>query len=188
MWRYVAPCFGIDILRHINPYIVGRRMMTDTIEYRLAQSEDESALAELWWDMQASHHEYEPVWFADKGEEWCKASWREHYRHLLQTEQHVIVVAVAGGTPVGMIVSQFSERPPIYTTERMLVIASTVVRPDFRRRGLFKGMLSVLEDKARESGVRVMKLSVHHLNVDAVKAYDRSGFIPETTALIKWIE
>lgn len=162
--------------------------MTDTIEYRMATAEDESALAELWWEMQASHHDYEPVWYADKGEEWCKASWREHYRHLLQGKQTVVVVALSGGKPVGMIVAQFSGRPPIYTTERMLAIASTVVHRGFRRRGLFRGMLSVLEEKARATGVRVMKLSVHHLNDSAVQAYGRSGFVPETTGMIKWIK
>ena len=162
--------------------------MTDTIEYRMAVPEDESALTELWWDMQASHHEYEPVWYADKGEEWCKASWREHYRHLLQGEQNVIVVAVSAGKPVGMIVAQFIGRPPIYTTERMVAIASTVVHRAFRQRGLFKGMLSVLEEAARHAGVRVMKLSVHHLNASAAQAYGKSGFVLESTGMIKWIK
>jgi len=163
-------------------------MMPDLIEYRAAVAKDEAALAELWWSMQAEHHEYEPVWYADKGEEWCKASWCQHYRQLLQDERNLVVVAVYAETPVGMIVAQFNSRPPIYTIDRVLTVDSTVVRPDFRRSGVFKGMLSVLEDRARAEGVKVMRLSVHHLNDRAVRAYARSGFVPETTSMIKWIE
>jgi GNAT superfamily N-acetyltransferase len=175
-------------LRRWTVMRTGRQMMSDSIEYRPAVPEDESALAELWWGMQAAHREYEPVWYADKGEESCKASWCEHYRGLLQSEQNLVIVAIATGMPVGMIVAQFISRPPIYTTERMLTVATAVVRRDFRRRGALKGMLSVLEDRARAEGVRVMRLSVHRLNEGAVQAYTKSGFLPETTSMVKWID
>lgn len=162
--------------------------MNKSVQYRKAVAEDEAALAELWWGMQAEHHEYEPIWYADKGEESCKASWCEHYRGLLQNEQNLVIVAVAAGTPIGMIVAQFISRPPIFTIERMLTVATAVVRSDFRRRGVLKGMLSVLEDRARAEGITVMRLSVHQLNDGAVRAYARSGFVPETTSMIKWLD
>ena len=162
--------------------------MIENLEYRQAVIEDEDALVELWWIMQASHHEYEPIWYADKGEDPCKASWREHYRSLLQDENTVIIVASSSGIPVGMIVSKLSTRPPIYKMARMVHIASTVVHPDFRRKGVLTGMLSLLEKKARDAGITVMKLSVHHKNKDALHAYEKTGFIPETNSMIKWIE
>jgi ribosomal protein S18 acetylase RimI-like enzyme len=162
--------------------------MIENLEYRQAVPQDEDALVELWWDMQASHHDYEPNWYADKGEGPCKASWREYYRRLLQDKDAVIIVASSAGNPVGMIVARFTERPPIYTIDRMLSITSTVVHPDFRQKGIFAGMLSLLEKKVREAGIAVMKLSVHHRNEDAQLAYKKSGFIPETIGMIKWIE
>ena len=162
--------------------------MNDTIAYRLALPEDESALAELWWAMQSSHHAYDPLWYEDRGEAWCKASWREHFRQLLRSEQSVIVVGLCEEQPVGMIVAQVSARPPIYIKDHMLTIDTTVVDPRFRRKGLFKGMLAVLEERARMAGIQVIHLQVHHLNVEAARSYDRSGFSPETTGMIKWID
>lgn len=162
--------------------------MTNTIAYRLALPEDESALAELWWQMQSSHHAYDPLWYADKGEAWCKASWCEYYRDLLGSEQSVIVVGLDEGRAVGMIVARIQARPPIYTKERLLSIDSTVVHPSLRRRGLFKGMLGVLEERARMAGIPLLLLSVDHRNVDAMHSYDRLGFGPATTDMIKWID
>ena len=161
--------------------------MDETIEYRDATPNDEEALADLWWNMQVLHHEIEPVWYGDKGEESCKASWREHYRSLLQDESTIIIVASSADSPVGMIVSKLSRRAPIYTMERMLSIASIVVHPCYRRRGVFTGMLSILERKARDAGITVMRLSAHQRNVDARKAYEKTGFVPEATSMIKWI-
>ena len=162
--------------------------MKDCIEYREAQAEDEDALVGLWWSMQASHHTYDPVWYADKGEQWCKASWRAHFRRLLREENAVVIVATRSGTPVGMIMAQYAVRPPIYTTERIVEIDSTVVHPDFRRTGVFKGMLSLLEEKARSAGIKAIHLVVDHRNEDARHAYRNSGFAPETMGLVKWIE
>ena len=141
--------------------------MMDTIEYRHTLPEDEDALATLRWNMQTCHHEYEPVWYADKGEEPCKASWHERFRHLFQDKDAVIVVASSSGTPVGMIVAHFSSRP-LSKPWTGFVIASTVVHPHFRQKGIFKGMLAVLEDQARDAGISALKLSVHHKNEDAV--------------------
>jgi len=64
--------------------------MKDCIEYREALPEDQNALVGLWWSMQTSHHTYKPVWYADKGEESCKASWRGHFRRLLQEKNAVV--------------------------------------------------------------------------------------------------
>ncbi|WP_366925330.1 GNAT family N-acetyltransferase [Desulfonatronospira sp.] len=74
-------------------------------------------------------------------------------------KERCCLVATQSGTPVGMIIAQFASRPPIYTTERMVEIDSAVVHPDFRRKGVFKGMLSLLEEKASFEGSRRFILS-----------------------------
>ena len=161
--------------------------MTNPIEYRGAVPADEEALSELWWTMQSSHQEYDPNWYADKGEETCVASWRQHFRGLLQDENCIIVVATCIGRPMGMLVARFSHRPPIYVTESVADIHSTVVHPDHRGQGVFRAMLSFLEVKALDAGIRVVKLSVHVRNPNRA-AYERTGFVPETVGMIKWIE
>lgn len=70
----------------------------------------------------------------------------------------------------------------------MIGIACTVVHKDFRQKGIFRGMLELVEDKAPDKGVRALKLSVHQQNQDALHAYAKSGFLPETMGMIKRIE
>jgi len=158
----------------------------DRIEYREAVLRDENVLVGLWWKMQESHHDYEPEWFADKGEDECKTSWRERFRSLLQDENSVVIVATSSGTPVGMIVANFSDRPPIFRIRHSVTIATTVVHPNFRRKGLFRGMLQLLEDKARVQGITVLQLSVHKDN-PAKHAYEKAGFTTRTQGMIKWL-
>jgi len=157
------------------------------IDYRDATLQDEDALVELWWTMQASHHEYDAKWYADKGEEACKASWREHFRSLIQDANAVIVVATSAGVPIGMIVAHFGNRPPIYTVRHSAGISTGVVHPGFRRHGVFRGMLALLEEKARAVGIKVMHLSVHKDN-PAKEAYEKTGFATNTQGMMKWLE
>ena len=160
--------------------------MTDPIEYRDALPGDEDALVELWWGIQVSHRAYEPMLYADKGEKTCKASWREHFPRLLEDEKSVLVAASRAGNLVGMIVARFTERPPIFTIDRRAQIACAVVHPDFRGQGIFRGMLSFLEKKARHAGIRVMELTVHQSN-PAREAYEKVGFVSATTEMVKWM-
>ena len=161
-------------------------MRMGEIEYREAVRQDEDALVDLWWEMQSSHHQYEPKWYADKGEQECKATWRQHLAELLADENAVVVVAVALRTPVGMIVDRFGTRPPIYRTVKSVRIDSTVVRPDFRRQGIFRGMLGFLEARAREAGINAVQLNVEKEN-PARHAYEKTGFTPRMESMLKWL-
>ena len=162
--------------------------MIKDMEYRQAVAEDGEDLVRLWWEVQSAHRVYDPVWNGDRGEEESKASWRERFRGLLGDEGTHIIVASASGTAVGMIVAQFTERPPIFVLRRMVKISTTVVHPGFRQQGIFSGMLSLLERKARAAGIRVIGLNVHNRNAEARTAYEKTGFVPEATSMIKWIE
>ena len=69
-------------------------------------------------------------------------------------------------------------------TESMAAIHSTVVHPDFRRQSVFRATLSFLQKKARDAGVKIMKLSVHVCNPAQVD-YELTGFVPESMGMIK---
>jgi GNAT superfamily N-acetyltransferase len=160
--------------------------VTEPIEVREAVPEDEVALVDLWWGMQHAHHAYDARWYADHGEAACKASWAERFRKLIDVEDALILAAVKDGLTVGLLLATHVDRPPIYTTGRMAVIACTAVHPDYYRQGIFRAMLAVLEDRAREAGIEAIRLSVHHDN-PAVQAYEQTGFEPETVAMVKWV-
>ncbi len=158
------------------------------ISTRRAALADEDALAELWWEMQSSQLQYETRWYADIGEEGAKAFWRDHFSKTLNDEKAVIVVAHSHHALIGMIVARESNRPPIYTLSKTTMgIWSAVVKAEWRKRGVFRLMLADIEEVARSRGIGVMKLSVHREN-PAFEAYQKVGFKPEQTAMIKWLD
>ena len=53
------------------------------IAIRKAQESDIEGLVDLWWKMQASHHEYDHLFYVDKGEDYCRKSYRKHLETLL---------------------------------------------------------------------------------------------------------
>ena len=161
--------------------------MAIDFRYRDAIASDVDALVDMWWQMQSSHHAYEPDWFEDIGEEACKASWRTHYAELLADERAVVTVATQGACIAGFMVAQICSRPPIFTIQSSIAILSAVVGEDYRRRGVFRGMMAFLEEKARAEGVGVIRLSVHCKNESAIQAYEKSGFVPEMTSMLKWV-
>ena len=158
------------------------------ISTRRAVLADGDDLVDLWWEMQSSQLQYEARWYADIGEEAAKGFWLDHFAKLLDNDKAVVVVAQADDTLIGMIVAQESTRAPIYTLSKTTMgICSAVVNAEWRQQDVFRLMIDDIEAAARAKGIRVMKLSVHREN-PAFTAYQKVGFRPEQTSMIKWLD
>ena len=114
--------------------------------------------------------------------------WRDYYRVLLEDEKAFVIVAVVDRLTIGFLVSTIVSRPPIYEVDQEIVIDSIVVHPDYRQKGVFAGMLSLLMENARDAGTAAVRLSVHHKNEEALRAYEKENFVLETISMIRWVE
>ena len=156
------------------------------IKYRDATNTDLDDLVDLWWIMQESHDKYDPRFYKNIGQEECKKTSRLYFTELLKKESCMIHVASTSGTTVGMIVSHFQNRPPIYKMTQEIEIEATVVHPDYRNKGILRRLLKLVENKAELAGVDRVALTVDHENM-AKFAYMATGFSIRQHKMIKWI-
>ena len=156
------------------------------IEYRPASTDDLEALAELWWIMQSSHDAYSPVFYKNVGAEESKTICRRYFSDLLKQETCMIYVATCSGMAVGMIVGHFRERPPVYDVRQQVEVEIAVVLPAHRRRGIFRNLLSLVEERAGFAGVDMIEITVDHDN-PAKLAYQDAGFCLRQDKMVKWL-
>lgn len=133
------------------------------IEYRAASAHDLGEPVELWWLMQKSHDAYCPVFYNNAGPEESKTICIRYFADLLNQESCMTYVATSSGTLVGMIVAHFRTRPPVYEVRQQVELEIAVVLSSHRRRGIFRNLLALVEERAKLAGVGMLRL-VRHLD------------------------
>lgn len=156
------------------------------IEYRPATTHDLGALTELWWLMQSSHDAYCPMFYKNVGAEESKTFCHRYFTDLLEQETCMIHVATSSGTAVGMIVAHFRTRPPVYQVRQQVEVEIAVVLPTHRRRGIFRNLLALVEERAKLAGVGMIEITVDHDN-PARLAYEKTRFGLRQYKMVKWL-
>lgn len=82
-----------------------------------------------------------------------------------------IVVAFSADEPVGC--GAFKVRGP-----DVAEVKRVFVRPGFRGRGISKGMMAVIEDRARAQGIRALLVETSRSFTEAVGLYRSRGYVP----------
>jgi GNAT superfamily N-acetyltransferase len=98
-----------------------------------------------------------------------------------------ILVAELDGRVVGHLFLTFEQSPPFVRPDlrAYAYIAELFVRAEARRRGVARALLEEAERIARERGVSRIMVSALAGNDSAEATYDRAGFSPYATELIK---
>ena len=159
----------------------------ETIRYRRAQDADLDAMFELWWEMQAAHVAYDPIWYGLRPKPECKPLCLERFRKQMSSPDDIILLAVAGESPVGMIIGHITERPPVLHQLKFLVIENAVVTEAHRKKGILRQLMALIAKEATSRGVKLIKLIVHSAN-PARQAYERLGFTCHELSMGKYIE
>lgn len=158
----------------------------DEIEYRPACDSDLEALTALWWDMQSSHDSYSSRYYRNIGPEKCKDLCHNYFKDLLRKEDCLFYVATSAGTPVGMVLAHFRTRPPVYEVSQNVEVEVAVVNQAYRGKGIFRGLLATVEEKAKLAGVDMVEITVDHDN-SARLAYEKTGFFLRQNKMVKWL-
>lgn len=98
----------------------------------------------------------------------------------------MIYVATLSGTAVGMILAHFRTRPPVYEARQQVEVEIAVVLPTHRRRGVFRKLLGLVEERAKLAGVDMMEITVDYDN-PAKLAYQEAGFCHRQDKMVKWL-
>jgi GNAT superfamily N-acetyltransferase len=98
-----------------------------------------------------------------------------------------LFVADVDGQVVGVLQVLICESPP----ERLLVpryyasIDDLVVRKSWRRQGIGRALMARAEEWARERDLERIELGVWEFNADAIRFYERLGYVTQSRTMIK---
>lgn len=153
---------------------------------RHATVQDMDQMVPIWLEMQDSHLKYDGRYYMTLPEERIGAMCRNYFNSLLTQRDCIFLVAEFEGRVVGLMMSHVVSRPPIYFLKRAIAIEIATVTAEFQGKGVFKQMLSKLEEIAKARAIILLELTVHSKN-PARLAYEKSGFEDKTTSMSKWL-
>lgn len=102
-----------------------------------------------------------------KDKEFCN-----NYAHKLSTNAVFVVIRGKDNNIVALMAVYYNNPPLCY-------ISHISVIPEYKRKGMFRMMLSMLERKALDAQCTYIRLEVRRDNIPAISAYTNSGFIIE---------
>jgi GNAT superfamily N-acetyltransferase len=154
-------------------------MASHAAPVRLARVDDAGSLAQLLHDFNAEYDEQMPE----------VSVLAERYREHLESDAMWALVAdhpdtaatdsrtsgASAAVPVGFA-SIAMRRSPYYAGP-VAYLEDLYVRADLRGRGIGSVMINALWDHARERGVGNVEVNVDEEDVDALRFYQRHGFI-----------
>ncbi len=105
---------------------------------------------------------------------------REVFRRTFQDQQRrrrLMLVADAGGYPIGQVFMQFSSGDPSFADGRSRgYLYSLRVMEPFQRRGLGSRLVQAAEEVLRERGYHWTTIAAARENDGAVRLYERLGY------------
>lgn len=104
----------------------------------------------------------------------------DHFRHLLDTENSEVYVAVRDGDVVGYATVQLHEtRPyPVVRPRRFAVIDEISVAESVQRQGIGRLLIDAVLGWARDRNASAIELNVFEFNEAAIAFYEDVGFTP----------
>jgi GNAT superfamily N-acetyltransferase len=106
-----------------------------------------------------------------------------------RTREGKILVAEAGGRPIGWVVAHTDEQDVFVEAElrRYGYVAELYVEPAWRGSGAGQALIAAAEAHLRTTGVRYLLIGVVEGNLRAQGAYRKAGFVHYTHELRKWL-
>lgn len=100
---------------------------------------------------------------------------KEHYNRHMADGTFVSWLALDGDKIVGTSGMSFVERPPIFScpSGKMGILSSMYTKPDYRRQGIAKELLTHVVNEAKEYGCGTVQITASDMGV---KLYSAFGF------------
>ncbi len=114
--------------------------------------------------------------------DWARKHGAERFSLILGDPARVVLVARAAGTTAGSLVGGLVDPAPIRPV-RVAELRSLYVRPEYRGHGVGARLVEEFRAWARAAGAGHMYVTAYSANVDAVRFYQRQGFVPHETTL-----
>lgn len=159
------------------------------ITVRAATEEDISAIVAIWHQTSADFLGWMPNGFGApmrepfEGDE--DAKWATWLRKSFDKPDFVSFVAVVDGTVRGFVNGEVRRVTDDFFHAPYLYIDHLYVGREYRRTGIGRALMGMIEQWAREKGMRALDLEVGELNNAGIQFYASLGFSPLTRRIAK---
>ncbi len=141
---------------------------------RPAVRSDAPAAAAMWAQMADQHRAYDgECW------NWTLGSpevFGKHFAQLTSDPEAVVLVAVdAADRPIGYLIGQCRDAPPIFAAQRKGTVFDLFVEPAWREHGVGKRLMHSAEVELKQRGAQELDLQVATDNQQALRFYQALG-------------
>jgi ribosomal protein S18 acetylase RimI-like enzyme len=145
------------------------------ISVRKATAGDYNALCELFDEIDALHRDHLPHIFQKPG---GAARDPEYYAGLIADEDVALLVAEAGGRPVGFVHALVRDAPamPIFVPRRYAIVDGILVKSGFQDHGIGGILMDKMQAWAISKGATSVELNVYEFNRPAISFYEGLGY------------
>lgn len=148
-------------------------MTKEDVTYRVATMDDLPYMVAFWIDNALHHSALEPRFqYASDVE----TTTRTFFSKQLQSENFFAVIAQVGDDVIGYVAAFVMERPPIHLHRKLGFIEGLFVKPEFRRKGIGRGLCEKALSMLQEYKIALVHLTVASKNPDATKFWRKLGF------------
>ncbi len=104
------------------------------------------------------------------------SAFESYAKHLVESEDNHIVVALVDGEIAGFASGGLQKRPPIYHVRKMGCIEMVFVQSEYCRCEIGRALVEDICKWLKKSGVTWVELNVNYLNAETIKTWKSLGF------------
>lgn len=146
--------------------------MSGPVTIRRAQRADADEAVALWAQLQAEHRALDA---RHRPSASAPDRWRNDFRVWVQSEEHRVFVAEAGGAVVGLATAHPFWPAPVYEQKLEIYVTELIVQDDHRGHGIGAQLLEAVRGWARRQGVTQIRAGVLSRNTRGRTFWAREG-------------
>ena len=142
---------------------------------RNARKSDLPQMVDLWWEMHTSHYKYDRPYYKLRDRKIARRNTENHFSDIIDSHDSIFLVADDNGIVAGYLCAHVQNRPPVFEPSKRVLIDTTVVREDYRGKGIFTKLYVRMEKNVKKHQPYHIELFVDMEN-PAIDLYRHLGF------------
>ena len=154
------------------------------MKIRKAEEKDIPVLVDLWWQMHTFHYKYDKEYYQLLPKRKACHESQKHLQTMLANENTIFLVAEAEGVLLGSLLAHIDHRPPVFSTQKRILVDHVVVDEKHRCKGIFSKLQNRLDSISKQKGAILIELNVDVSN-PAVDVYKKKGYFSVQYKMVK---
>ena len=142
---------------------------------RKAKKSDLPQIVDLWWKMHTSHYKYDRPYYKLRNRKMARRNTEKHFSDIIDSQDSIFLVVDDNGILAGYLCAHIQNRPPVFEPSKRVLIDTTVVREEYRGKGIFTKLYLRMEKNVKKHQPCHIELFVDKEN-PAIDLYKHLGF------------